>query len=240
MREYIGTCNHFYLFLVPSLNLDFKQYDFFSTTCTFFLKSLSALCGCTWINSMGFTEASSICGNFAICSVHNGSYERLFPADLAAVVCYGFLIVALLLSWSNEANTYLLLFCLSNGLLAITAVFKAAADGEHCQWNGWLSMPRVITEIPRIYILTPVRINSAALFSLTLGYEALHRSQTERRRMALRQFRMYNKRPIYLVFIRSVIFSAGISFAGWHLYLTSPALDMLDRNASSQLKKSCR
>ena len=62
-----------------------------------------------------------------------------FLAELAAVICYGFLILALVLYWPNEANTYLLLFCLSNGILALVSAYKPKENNDLCRWNGLLS-----------------------------------------------------------------------------------------------------
>jgi ubiquinone biosynthesis protein UbiJ len=67
------------------------------------------------------------------------------------VVCYGFLILALALHWPNEANTYLLFFCLSNGILAVVSAFKPKADCDLCRWIGILSKLKSHKAIARFY-----------------------------------------------------------------------------------------
>lgn len=67
------------------------------------------------------------------------------------MVCYGFLILALALHWPNEANTYLLFFCLSNGILAVVSAFKPKADCDLCRWIGILSKLKSHKAIARFY-----------------------------------------------------------------------------------------
>ncbi len=67
------------------------------------------------------------------------------------MVCYGFLILALALYWPNEANTYLLFFCLSNGILAVIAAFKPKEDCDLCRWNGILSKLHKLSATPFLF-----------------------------------------------------------------------------------------
>lgn len=129
--------------------------------------------------------------------------------ELTALVCYGFLILGLALYWPNEANVYLLFFCFSNGILALIGAYKPKEDCELCRWNG---------------ILT--------LFSLTLGFDSLYRSQIERKRMADHQFRLYENRSVYLVIIRSWVVSTISSLAAWNIYHYSSAFQMCFLKAS--------
>ncbi len=59
--------------------------------------------------------------------------------DLGALICYGFLILGLVLYYRNEANVYLAFFCLANGILAGLDAFPITRKGEPCRWIGFLS-----------------------------------------------------------------------------------------------------
>ena len=73
-------------------------------------------------------------------------YMRVFSnvifgdiSELTTAVLYGFIILAMLVKWPSESNTFMLLFCLSNGILSLIGAFKPVENGIHCHTNGLLS-----------------------------------------------------------------------------------------------------
>lgn len=153
-------------------------------------------------------------------------FNTNFSAELAAVVCYGFLILALVLYWPNEANAYLLLFCWANGILALKSSFKPKENSELCRWNGLLSKSAGLHDAALKFYSFLHAFYLTALLALTLGFDSLYRSQVERRRMAEHNFRLYKRRPLCSRMMKSCLFSVGASFAAWGLYTDNPTMRM--------------
>lgn len=115
--------------------------------------------------------------------------------DLAALVCYGFLIFALLFYWPNEANVYLVFFCLSNAILAFVGAYGTAEPGEHCRWNG---------------ILT--------LLAISMGFESLYCSHRHRKTLVRHQFRLYKSRPNFIDALSCFFLPFIFAFIPWSFY----------------------
>jgi len=115
--------------------------------------------------------------------------------ELAALVCYGFLIFVLLLHWPNEANVYLVFFCLSNAILAFVGAYGTVEQGEHCRWNG---------------ILT--------LLAISIGFESLYCSHHHRKTLVRHQFRLYKSRPNIPDALKCILFPMAFSFVLWPFY----------------------
>lgn len=162
----------------------------------------------------------------------NSIYKFFFRefTELGAVVCYGFLVLILAFYWPNEANAHLVLFCLSNGILALVTTLKPKGDSELCRWNGLLSKLNLwngsVTWAWCNFLFKNTFNFSIALLALTLGFDSLYRSQIERKRLAEHQFRLYHKRPIFKRIGKSFVFAVLASFIAWNLYRDNPSFKM--------------